>query len=290
MQVILSGARSLVGTLLINKLLKAGYRVFALSRQSEFIRGQTVQTGLSWHMWQDASFDPKLPEQIYQLIHVAPLWVLPTLLEDLKSYGLTRVLGISSSSRFTKLTSPLPQERDLAQKLITAEDESLDLCRQHNIPWTIFYPTMIYGLNQDKNISSLSRFIKRYGFFPLAAEGKGLRQPVHAKDVAEACLLSLESENSYYKSYFISGAEVLSYREMIERIFLSLNKKPRIINFPRSIMEFGLSLVKVLPNYRHINLAMLERIDQDLVFNHENAQKDFGFKPQAFSLNAEDLP
>jgi hypothetical protein len=35
---------------------------------------------------------------------------------------------------------------------------------------------------------------------------------------------------------------------------------------------------------------MAERMNRDMVFDHSEAQRDFGFNPRAFALTLEDIP
>ena len=86
-------------------------------------------------------------------------------------------------------------------------------------PYTIFRPTLIYGVGRDRNVADIARFAKRFGVFPILGKGLGLRQPVHAADLAEACILAVDSSASFNRIYNLSGGETLTYREMVERVF-----------------------------------------------------------------------
>jgi len=44
-----------------------------------------------------------------------------------------------------------------------------------------------------------------------------------------------------------------------------------------------------VPRYRNWSSAMAERMNRDLVFDHSEATRDFGFAPRAFVLSAEDV-
>jgi len=48
--------------------------------------------------------------------------------------------------------------------------------------------------------------------------------------------------------------------------------------------------MRLLPRYRHWSVAMAERMNSDLVFDHSDAERDFGFSPRPFWLSLEDLP
>ena len=87
---------------------------------------------------------------------------------------------------------------------------------------------MVYDGISDKNIVRIVRFIWRFRFFPLAAPAKGLRQPIHAADVAQAIICAFNNEATYGRVLNIAGGEVLTYRAMIERVFAAQGIKPRL--------------------------------------------------------------
>ena len=51
---------------------------------------------------------------------------------------------------------------------------------------------------------------------------------MHADDVAKACVSALFQNNVTGQAYNLSGGETLSCREMVERIFTAMRKKPRL--------------------------------------------------------------
>jgi hypothetical protein len=50
------------------------------------------------------------------------------------------------------------------------------------------------------------------------------------------------------------------------------------------------TFLRHLPRYRNWPSAMAERMSRDLVFDHFEATRDFGFEPRPFVLSAEDVP
>src|SRR5690606_12682947 len=122
------------------------------------------------------------------------------------------------------------------------------------------------------------------GFFPLCGEGRGLRQPVHARDLALAAFEVLHTPATEDRAYDLSGAETLTYAEMAIRIGMAGRRKAGIIRFPEWLWEAGFTLMGWLrPNEaRKNNLEMARRMNVDLVFSHEDARRDFGYAPSPF--------
>jgi len=223
-------------------------------------------------------------------VFLAPVWVLPEYFKMLESYGARRVVVLSSTSRFTKMDSSDSGEHEVAAKLAEGEERLRLWAEKSGVEWVVLRPTLIYGRGRDKNISEIARFVRRFGFFPLLGRAMGLRQPVHAEDMAAACVAALISPAAVNRAYNLSGGETLSYREMVGRVFAALDRRSRFLTVPLGMFRMAVRCLRLLPRYRHWSPAMAERMNLDLVFDHAEASRDFGFSPRPFRLVAEDLP
>jgi nucleoside-diphosphate-sugar epimerase len=286
----LFGATSLVGQCLLPLLKQNGWQIRAFSRCPMNSRDQNIQ----WIRIKNPDDNPETfageIEQVDCWICVAPVWILPDYFPMLEAHGARRVIAVSSTSRFTKSDSSVADERVTAHKLSEGEDSLQTWARIKGVGWVILRPTLIYGLGQDKNISELVRLIRRLGFFPLAGQAKGLRQPVHAEDVAMACMSALEKSNVVNHAYNLSGGETLTYREMIHRLFAALGLRPRLITVPLWFFGMAAAGIRCFPRYRHWTAQMVERMNANLVFDHCEAVRDLNFSPRKFQLTSKDLP
>ena len=277
---IVTGATSLIGDYLLPELVEHRFEVHAISRNPP---AYCRYPHIFWHRYDIVT--ERFPETYGAdtLIHLAPLATLPALLRSIAPQGhLQRIIAFSSTSLFTKLDSRDGKERALAQGLEKSEEELARICAEYGIAWTIFRPTLVYNLGRDKNVTTIANFIRRFGFFPLVGEGKGLRQPVHAEDLAHACMRAMENRKTFDRAYNLSGGETLSYRKMVERIFSGIGRKCRIITIPLPLLRVCLGALSRLPLYRHLTPEMANRINRDMCFDHLEAEADFGFQARRF--------
>lgn len=280
--IIVSGATSQIGVFLLPRLTQAGFHVHALSRMGPESLNR-VDPLVTWHQTEiSADWKGSKIQNVSQFIHLAPLWLILDVIDELFSMGIRRIVAVSSTSRFTKEASKNPQEREIAKKLATAEEDVIEKCNRYEILWTLLRPTMIYGMGMDENVTVIARFIKRFGFFPLVGEGKGCRQPVHADDIASACEKVMNDTATFNRAYNLSGGQTITFREMVEAIFRALNKKPRIIIIPMIAIKCFIALAGYTQAYRHITKEMIERVNQDLCFDSSDARRDFGYLPRGF--------
>ncbi|MBU6225379.1 MAG: NAD-dependent epimerase/dehydratase family protein [Burkholderiales bacterium] len=285
-QVGLIGATSLVGECVLPLLAIKDFSVTAYSRSVV----NHVSTGVSWRIIKSKELSGTLPSRIENWLCVAPIWVLPDYFELLEAHGVRRVVALSSTSRFTKVGPGDTAENAIAAKLIDAEARVQAWAERRGIEWVVLRPTLIYGQGQDKNISEMARFIRRFGFFPLLGSAQGLRQPIHAEDVAAACVAALQAPGAANRAYNLSGGETLAYREMVARVFAALGRPARLVTVPLWAFRLAVAMLRRLPRYGYWSSAMAKRMNRDLVFDHADAARDFGFKPRGFALVAEDLP
>lgn len=266
------GATSLIGRFVLPRAVGRG--VVAVSRAA-----RESAHGERWVQADLGAADLHLPLAAAAL-SLSPIWLLPPALPALKAAGVGRIVAVSSTSRFTKAQSPEPQERAVAARLAEAEAATAAFCAAQDMAWTILRPTLIYAEGLDANVSRLARVIDRWGVFPVAGEGRGLRQPVHADDLAAACLQAIDALATHGRAYDLPGGETLSYRAMVVRIFQGLGRRPRIVTLSPGLWRLGLRAAgPLLPD---VTAAMGARMDADLVFDAGPAARDLEWAPRPF--------
>ncbi len=280
------GASSMVGRVLLPQLNQSGRHVVAYSRK--YRENSNPASNIEWremHLLGEINKQDVITDWIW----LAPIRILPEHLERMRKAGAKNVVAVSTTSRFTKIDSSSEAERKFVEELIFAEESLQNWALKNNATWTILRPTLIFGLGLDKNINVIARFISRFHFFPILGSACGLRQPIHVSDVATACKAAMESDSAKNRAYNISGAEIVSYREMVKRIFEALDIRPRFLSIPLWLFAAGMATVRLLPSFRTWSSAMVERMNHNMEFDHDEASHDFDFKPRGFVLNRDDL-
>jgi nucleoside-diphosphate-sugar epimerase len=271
--ILVLGATSLIGRFLTPRLDALGLQGFSLSRrpapQAGWILGDLADPDL-------AAVLPQAPT----VLSLSPIWHLPQALPALKSKGMQRLVCFSSTSVFTKAASPDAYEQDIVRRLSDGEAAVQAFCEAHGVAWTILRPTLIYAEGQDRNISRLASLIRRIGVLPLYGRGEGLRQPVHAADLAQAALAAAASAAAHNRSYDLPGGETLTYRQMAERVFEGLGQRPLILPAPEALWRAAFFLARpLLPG---ATAQMGARMSEDLTFDGDAAKTDFDWNPRGF--------
>lgn len=276
---LVTGASSPIGDFLLPRLVAAGHGVIALSR-----RPRPSSAGVGWLVADLEGTGAFVPgRRVDVLFHLAPIWLLPAFLERFDPDSRpARVIAIGSTSRWTKAGSESAAERGLAAGLAAGEAALAEWCARYGSAWTVLRPTLVYGAGRDRNVCTLARWVSKWRFFPFVGSGEGRRQPVHADDLAAACVQVLDCGAACGRAYDLSGGETLAYREMVGRIFDALALRRRFVRIPAAPVYLALRLGARLPMLRGIGPAAVRRMDSDLCFDHGEATRDFGYRPRPF--------
>jgi nucleoside-diphosphate-sugar epimerase len=278
----LTGGSSQVGSWLAPELVDRGWEVNLISR------GRRTQLDYGarahWRTFDLSDRESSLPPvNARVLFHTAWIETVLPWIGEFRARGVARLIAFGSTSRFTKIASESKYELEKVAANQRSEQELIEKCERLGIEWTIFRPTLIYGGKQgDRTVSDIVRVISRLGFFPMYGGGKGLRQPVFSKDLAKACLQAVDNPATFRRSYNLGGGERLPYVEMVERIFCAMGRKPRFFRMPIFAFEVAAWLARIHPGYRHITSSMARRMEQDMVFDFDDASRDFGYSPRGF--------
>jgi nucleoside-diphosphate-sugar epimerase len=214
------------------------------------------------------------------LIHTAPIWILPHALPAIMAAGTKRAIVFGSQSVFGKRDSLNAAEQAVVDSLANGEQQVARHAAEQGLDLTVLRPTMTYGMGLDVNITRMARTIRRFHFVPIYNPAAGLRQPVHARDLAEAALSAWDRPASYGKSYNLGGGDQISYRAMVQRLFVHLGLTPRLVPLP--LLPQALDLANRLLPALHINGEIARRMNRDLICDNAPAVRDFGYRPRAF--------
>ena len=281
--VLLTGASSQIGVFVIRRLVCAGFRVFAVSRNGK-PEGIPSFENVRWMNVTDAHDAAK---SCQFMLSAGPLGLA---LELLMSCGqIKKAIVFSSSSVESKQRSGNRAERSQIQNMLTLESELRSLSENSGLPLVIFRPTLIYGCGMDTNISRLASWISRFGFMPVNGRAAGLRQPVHADDLAKVAITAMLYKDSLPLVLNLSGGDTLSYSDMVRRIFETLGKPVRLLRLPQPLFVLLIRIANIIKPSAGINSEMVMRQRLDLVFEDRQARQLLDYNPRPFAPVARDF-
>jgi len=282
-RVLLIGASSQIGVFAIPRLLQAGFHVLAVNR-----KGRPAWCPVFEQLeWLDETDAIQASQGCRFLMSVGPMELAQKLLHT--GSKIRSAVIFSSTSVETKQESDSPKERSQIQAMLMLESELQSRAANRGIKLVILRPTLVYGCGLDNNISRLARWIRRFGFLPVNGRADGLRQPVHADDLASVAITAMLSKNPLPPVLTLAGGSTLSYAEMVTAIFEALGKPARLIRLQEWFLLGLLGIAKIFRAGSDINNEMIKRQRTDMVFSFQQARELLDYDPRPFAPVNEDF-
>ncbi|MBL8673193.1 MAG: NAD-dependent dehydratase [Alphaproteobacteria bacterium] len=203
------------------------------------------------------------------------LWTVPPLLAPLAAGGVRRIVAVGSMARHYRPGYSAATDR-LRTQLIEAVARIETQARDLGLAVAIMQPTEIYGGGRRSAIAQAARLIRRWGVFPVARRAEGLRQPVHADDIAATSIAAVDRVAPGVRSYPLGGSERLAFSEMIGRIFDALGRPRRLARLPAPVLAAATACLRLG------DPGGVRRQADDLTADNAAAAAAFGHAPCAF--------
>jgi nucleoside-diphosphate-sugar epimerase len=269
------GLSGLVGDSVRERLRARGDAVVAVSREH-----REDAAGLQWRHGSLEAM-PALDEAFDAVLSLGPLDAFVRWYEAALPSS-PRVIALSSTGRHDKRLSNDPGERALAARLAAAEAALFAAARRTGAVVTILRPSLVYGRGRDRTLSRLAEIAQRWKVLPIPANAHGLRQPVHADDVAAAVLACLERPDpTAGRAFDLPGAETLRMDEMIRRTLEARAPGVKLLRLPSFVFALLSGFVRLTgrpvpgPGSRF-------RVARDQVSDASAARAAFGYDPGPF--------
>ena len=186
----------------------------------------------------------------FKNIHV----IFPSLLAKLcKEYNLKHfihlsALGINEAIDSNYARSKLEGEANILKNFPTS---------------TILRPSVVYSVD-DNFTTNFMTLLNRLPFFPLYYQGKTKFTPIHCSDLTDI-IYHIISKNIQSKIIECIGPEIISFKEILQKLLKLIEKKRILIPFPLVIAKFSARFFEILPN-------PLITIDQLKLLKHDNTK------------------
>ena len=162
--------------------------------------------------------------------------VFPSLLAKLsKQYNLKHYIHLSALGINEAIDS------SYAKSKLEGENEILK-----NFPLaTILRPSIVYSV-EDKFSTSFMTLLNRLPFFPLYYRGSTRFAPIHCSDLTDTIHYVI-TNNIYSKIIECVGPEIITFREILEKLLQLIEKKRILLPFPLPIANLSARFFEILP-------------------------------------------
>jgi NADH dehydrogenase len=251
------GASGQIGRHLIRKLTKNNYKVTAVTRNLH-IKGYLLKTQASAGWIECVETNIFEEKELRQLISKADICInligilfekgrintfqnihcdFPNMIskicyeENVKQFIQLSALGISVAENSKYAQSKLNGERAIKNNFAKA---------------VILRPSVVYSVDDNFTTSFMS-LLNRLPFFPLYYSGKTKFTPIHCSDLTDT-IYHIISGNINSKIIECVGPEVITFKEVLEKLLNLIDKKRFLVPFPFFLAKISAKIFQLLPN------------------------------------------
>ena len=251
------GGSGQIGRNLIRKLTKNNYKVTVVTRnihQKSYIIKTQANAGYI-DIVEANIFDEKKIRDLFQKADICINLIgilfeqkkgntfknihtiFPSLLAKLsKEYNLKHfihlsALGINEAKNSNYALSKLEGENEILKNFPLA---------------TILRPSVVYSVD-DNFTTNFMTLLNRLPFFPLYYNGDTKFAPIHCSDLTDI-IFHIISKNIYSKIVECVGPEVITFKEILQRLLKLIDKKRILLPFPLFIAKISAQLFEIMPN------------------------------------------
>ena len=175
--------------------------------------------------------------------------LFPTILSKLaKEYGLKKFIHLSALGIDQAIDSKYAKSK---------LDGEINILK--NFPnVTILRPSIVYSID-DGFTTKFMTLLRRLPVFPLYYSGKTKFMPIHCSDLTDI-ICNVIFKNDNLSVIECVGPETISFKEILEKLLILIDKKRFLLPFPLPIATFTAKVFQLLPNplLTHDQLKLLK--------------------------------
>ena len=250
------GGSGQIGRNLIRKLTKNNYRVTVVTRnlhQKSYIIKTQANVGYI-DIVESNIFDEKKIRQLFMKADICVNLIgilyeqkkgntfknihtiFPSILAKFcKEYNLKHFIHLSA------LGINEPMDSHYAKSKLEGENKVLK-----NFPLaTILRPSVVYSVD-DNFTTNLMNLLNRLPLFPIYYNGKTKFAPIHCSDLTDT-IYHVISNNIYSKIIECVGPEIITFKQILERLLNLIGKKRLLVPFPLPLAKITASFFEIMP-------------------------------------------
>ncbi len=248
MNILVTGGSGFVGQEIVRELVARGHAVWAGSREGTAVAGAR---GVPLDVTDPGSVlravAQSSPDAVIHLVGIIAEKGAQTF-EAVHVQGTRHVLAaVPRGARYVHM-SALGADPGSASGYSASKARAEALVRGSGLPYTIFRPSLIFGLGDDFFGRVLRELVGAAPVVPQIGDGSFPFRPVSVQDVARAFAGAAESRTGVGETYALTGPEEYTFRELLLQELSALGKTKPIVPVPLALMNLAVPLMNLLPS------------------------------------------
>ena len=254
-EILLFGASGQIGRNLIRKLSKNNYKITAVTRnihRTGYLLKTQANPGYL-DLVELNNFNLNRVEQLIKNCNIC-INLIGALYETKKqqfkiihSDFPDMLSKIANKSKIEKLIhlSSLGIEQATDSKYAISKLEGEQRLKKNFKNYVILKPSIVYSVD-DNFTTNFMTLLSRLPIMPLYYGGRTKFSPIHVNDLTDI-ICSVIERDYYNLTVECIGPETLSFKEILEHLLISINKKRLLIPLPYQIASISAKILQLLP-------------------------------------------
>lgn len=281
--ILVTGGAGFVGSHLIPRLVKAGYKVRCLvRRKAEADHLKEYKIELAVGDVTDADSIKKAMKGVEMVVHLVAVLRegKGATYDGVNVQGTSNVVQAAVDEGVKKLVhiGALGAIPDPKYGYIYSKWRAEEVVRSSDLDYTILEPSTMFGQGAGF-IKSLVRTAKT---FPLVVvipgSGKTRFQPIWVEDTVSCILQALKGGKSR-QTYQIGGPEHLTFEQMLDTVMDAMGVKRLKVHLPIPLLRPSVAIMGLVLSDPPVTQGELTQLDVDNVTDLDAIERQFGFKP-----------
>jgi NADH dehydrogenase len=285
------GGSGFVGTQIVQLLARAGYRIRVAVRRPD-LAGHVKPLG-SVGQVTPMQANVRNKDSVLAAVRGASVVINLAAIGIEKGKQRFRAVNVMGARNVAEAAAAAGVKTLIQMSVLGADDNSPSLFARSRamgeaevrriFPGAIlFRPSIIFGVGDDffNALGSLTRVLPVLPLFG----GKTKFQPVYVGDVAEAIAAAAQGGAKAGTTYELGGPEVLTHRELLERVLRDTNRNNPILPLPAGIgtlLSLPMALMpKPLLTADRVTLLGLDNVVSDAAVKEKRTLAAFGVTPR----------
>lgn len=276
-RILLTGATGHVGSRLLHALEADGREVRCLTRSPGRLRAADVVEGdvLDRESLLRAFDDV---DAAYYLVHSLGSGrafadeerrAAETFAEAAVDAGLSRIVYLGGLAHGWNLSEHLASRREVGRIL-----------RESDVPTVEFRASVVIGAG-SASFELVRTLVESLPVVALPSWASARTQPIALEDAVEYLVAALDLPLPESRVYEIGGADVITYRELVEEVAAALALQTVILSLPTPDFAGSRMFERLAPERARVWLRLIEGLRHDSAVRNDAALRDFAVEPMA---------
>lgn len=282
--ILITGATGLVGQRLVTRLTDQG-EVVCLVRPAPYVR--QFEAGVSVQVISgDVDDLPTLRMAMHGVTSIVHLAAISRnnrrhTIESVNVDGTRNVLEAAHEAGVNRIVyvSLIGADANSAYRYLRSKGLAEDAIKTSGMDYTIIRSSSVYG-EGDEWTTVMAMGMKAVPFiFPIPGDGRGRVQPLHADDLVECLVCSLNEESKIGSSIDVGGPQVFTFNEIVSQIMRVLGVRRRTLHLREPTARAMSRLSGRLFGRPPFSEAHIDLLSLDRTTSLDSVSYQFGFKP-----------